>query len=213
MKPAIILGSSSPYRKALLERLGIPFTTQSPDIDETPQSHESISDYVLRMSQEKAKTIFNNCKIPNALIITSDQSATLSSTKSNKEATHDQIIGKPHTIENAQKQLESFSSNKVVFYTSVSITCTRTHETKSKVTQYSVHFKKLSSEEISRYISIEKPLDCAGSFKCEGLGVRLFDKMEGEDPTSLEGLPLIAICDLLCHFGADPLTYKTVNSL
>ncbi|ADZ91252.1 Maf family protein [Marinomonas mediterranea] len=209
MHPKIILGSSSPYRKTLLNRLKVPFSTHSPNIDETPKKQELIENYVLRMSEEKADAILQIYDTSNTLIITSDQSATLEENSHEDGLLTSKIIGKPLTKENAEKQLTSFSSRTVKFYTSVTITCCKTKQRSSKITTYSVQFKNLSSQEISRYLDIEKPFDCAGSFKCEGLGIRLFEKMEGDDPTSLEGLPLIATSELLCEFGADPLSYAS----
>lgn len=190
---SLVLASTSPYRKQLLEKLGLPFVQAAPDIDESSHDQESASTLVERLAREKAFALAENH--PNSLIIGSDQVATFDG----------RIIGKPHTKDNAQKQLNAFSGQKITFYTGLAIHNTVTGETKSLVEPFEVHFRKLSDRQIERYIEIEQPLDCAGSFKSEGLGITLFEKLNGRDPNALIGLPLIALCDLLQAFDISPL--------
>ena len=199
MKKSIILGSSSTYRKALLERLRLTFTCHSPNIDEAPKPLEQPEELVKRLSITKAKNIAaqrqshenNN----DALIIGSDQIAVLGK----------QILGKPLTEENAVEQLASFSGKKVSFLTGLCLLNEAEGHYQYSLNHFHVYFKKLSKEEIVRYVALEQPLDCAGSFKCEGLGIALFEKMEGDDPNSLIGLPLISLCDMLKKEGINPL--------
>ncbi|OOV88260.1 Maf family protein [Oceanospirillum linum] len=189
----LVLASTSFYRKQLLEKLGLPFIQAAPNIDESPLDQESASTLVERLAREKALALTENH--PNSLIIGSDQAATFDG----------RIIGKPHTKDNAQKQLKGFSGQKITFYTGLALHNTATGETKSLVEPFHVYFRKLSDQHIARYIEKENPLDCAGSFKSEGMGVALFEKLEGRDPNTLIGLPLIALCDLLHDFGISPL--------
>uniref|UniRef100_A6VX70 7-methyl-GTP pyrophosphatase n=1 Tax=Marinomonas sp. (strain MWYL1) TaxID=400668 RepID=A6VX70_MARMS len=199
MQKKLILGSSSPYRKALLERLRTPFECHSPNIDETPHPLESAVDLVKRLSIAKAHAVNNerqqNNQGSNDLIITSDQVAVLNG----------QILGKPHTEQNAIKQLSSFSGKKVSFLTGLCILNQQDQSYHYTLNEYHVHFRVLTSQEITQYILIEQPLDCAGSFKCEGLGVCLFEKMEGDDPNSLIGLPLISLSRSLRELGVNPI--------
>jgi len=199
MQKKLILGSSSPYRKALLERLNLSFECHSPDIDESPLEQESASDLVQRLTIEKAfavhKERLQNNNTPSAIIITSDQVAVLDN----------YILGKPITEEKANLQLASFSGRKVSFLTGLCVFNQQDCSYKYTLNKYHVYFRRLEMNEIKRYVMIEQPLDCAGSFKCEGLGVCLFDKMEGDDPNSLIGLPLISLCQLLKEQGVNPI--------
>lgn len=194
MSTQLVLASSSPYRKKLLKRLMIPFQCVAPDIDESAYPEEDIEHYIRRMTLFKATAVADQIEAP-AIIIASDQSASFNG----------QIVGKPHTKDKAIEQLMSFSGNTVSFLTGVSVLNTETNTTDYKLAKYSVTFRQLERADVVRYIDKEQPLDCAGSFKCEGLGVSLFKAMEGDDPTSLEGLPLIATCELLRRAGLDPL--------
>lgn len=194
MTYTLVLGSSSQYRKKLLERLRLPFTTAAPEVDESRVGDESPEEYVERISKAKARALITDLD-DNTLVITSDQCATFK----------DEIIGKPHTVERAAEQLLHFSGQTVRFLTGLYVFNTATLEDYYALSEFSVTFRDLTLEEVTRYIEIEQPLDCAGSFKCEQLGVALFDKMEGEDPTSLEGLPLIETCKALKSLGMDPL--------
>jgi MAF protein len=199
MQKKLILGSSSPYRKALLERLRIPFECHSPNIDESPRLRESAVDLVKRLSIAKAHAVNlerqQNNQDSEDLIITSDQVAVLNS----------QILGKPHTVENAIKQLSSFSGKKVSFLTGLCVFNQQDQSYQYSLSEYHVHFRALTTEEITHYVYLEQPLDCAGSFKCEGLGVCLFEKMEGDDPNSLIGLPLISLCRSLRELDVNPI--------
>ncbi|WP_028301166.1 Maf family protein [Oceanospirillum beijerinckii] len=190
---SLVLGSSSRYRKQLLDKLGIPFIQDSPDIDETPQADENAAALVERLAIDKAKALAD--KHPNSLIIGSDQVATFSG----------RIIGKPHTKDNAKSQLMQFSGQSVTFLTGLCLYNSQTGGHQSLVEPFNVHFKELTERQVERYIEQEQPLDCAGSFKSEGLGITLFSQLEGRDPNSLIGLPLIALTEMLINEGMDPL--------
>lgn len=199
MQKNIVLGSSSPYRKSLLTRLNIAFECHNPNIDESVLPQESAIDLVKRLTIMKAFSVHNDRKDENisnnALIISSDQVAVLESS----------ILGKPHTYDKAVKQLTHFSGKKVSFFTGLCVFDQEDQSYSYALSKYHVYFRRLTVKEIHNYITIEQPLDCAGSFKCEGLGVTLFEKMEGEDPNSLIGLPLIPLCQLLRERGVNPL--------
>lgn len=196
MSKKLILGSSSPYRKKLLKRLGLPFSTMSPDIDESTLTNETPEAYIERISQAKAQAIYSQLNEESAIIITSDQCATFAG----------DIIGKPVTAEKAMAQLSRFSGHAVHFLTGLYLFDTATGQEIYSLSEYTVVFRQLTQDEIESYVAIESPLDCAGSFKCEQLGVALFERMEGDDPTALEGLPLIATCKALTQLGLNPLT-------
>lgn len=197
MSLPILLASSSPYRKQLLEKLKIPFECASPDIDESILDSESPEDYVHRLAINKAKELAK--AYPNHLIIGSDQCAVIEINQQKK------ILGKPHTFENAVKQLSQSSGREVRFLTGLCVYNSKTQQQVSAVEPFSVHFRQITQRQIERYIEQEKPLDCAGSFKSEGLGIRLFSALEGRDPNSLIGLPLIALVDLLQQQGIEVL--------
>ncbi|MTI14671.1 Maf family protein [Sansalvadorimonas verongulae] len=185
----IILASGSPYRKRLLKRLNLTFACISPDIDETPRPGETPSQLAGRLSEEKAQAVARDN--PDSLIIASDQVAVLGQT----------ILGKPGTEESAFRQLKESSERTVEFLTSITIIIPSQNKPKTCVVPYKVKFRSLSDSEITRYIQADNPLDCAGSFKWEQLGISLFEEMEGSDPTALEGLPLITLCKLLRQRG------------
>ncbi|GLX76801.1 Maf-like protein [Thalassotalea insulae] len=185
---AIILGSTSPFRKSLLEKLNIAFSCAKPQVDETPLVNETPQALVERLAILKAKAVAN--EHDNALIIGSDQVATCDG----------EILGKPHTAENAIKQLTKFSGKCVTFYTGLAIYSSTSSTVKSLVEPFKVHFKQLNQQDIENYVNAEQPLNCAGSFKSEGLGICLFDRLEGDDPNSLIGLPLIRLNELLQSF-------------
>ncbi|WP_191600151.1 Maf family protein [Marinomonas algicola] len=195
MKAPLILASSSPYRKQLLERLHLDFICISPDINETAKQNETAYELVNRLAYEKASAVNSQCK-GNGIIIASDQVALLDRV----------ILGKPHTPANAIKQLSQFNGKKVTFLTSLYVLNSTTGQYESATDEYHVYFRNLTQAEIENYIKIESPLNCAGSFKCEGLGATLFTKMEGNDPTGLIGLPLITLSELLRKHGVNPLT-------
>lgn len=197
MSLPLVLASSSSYRKLLLEKLQMPFATASPDIDESVLDNEDPQSYVERLAIEKAKTL--SIQFPNHIIIGSDQCAVLTVGEKQK------ILGKPHTVESAINQLIQASGETVTFLTGLCVYNSRSKKCLSLVEPFIVHFRELSEPQIRRYIEQEMPLDCAGSFKSEGLGIRLFSALEGRDPNSLIGLPLIALVDLLEQHGVDVL--------
>lgn len=184
-KPTLVLGSSSPFRKMLLERLMVPFITANPNIDETPLAGESPVELVERLAIEKAKEIAKTHA--NSLIIGSDQVAM----HGNK------IVGKPHTHERAIEQLKEASGKKIELYTGLALLNSSTGHIQSEVVPFTVHFKPLSEYVIERYLKKEQPYNCAGSVKSEGLGVALFERFEGDDPNALIGLPLIRLVAML----------------
>ena len=185
----LLLASGSPYRKQLLERLELEFSCQAPDIDETPLPEETAEALSLRLSEAKAQALAED--YPNHLIIASDQAAQLEQT----------ILGKPGTHKRAIEQLLACSGQAVTFYTGLCLLNTRTGKQQLDCIPFTVHFRQLNRQQIESYIKKEEPLDCAGSFKCEGLGITLFKKMSGDDPNSLTGLPLIRLTDMLLNEG------------
>ena len=187
--PPIVLASSSSYRRELLTRLQLPFTCHSPDIDETPQANESAQTLVQRLALSKARALAQH--YPQHIIIGSDQVAVLDG----------KIIGKPLHAEGATQQLSAASGRSLVFLTGLTVIDTRTQIEQVDLVPFTVHFRTLNAAQIQRYIAAEQPFDCAGSFKSEGLGVSLFQATEGSDATSLVGLPLIRLCDMLNACG------------
>ena len=181
----IILASSSPYRRELLGRLAIDFGCSSPDIDESALPDESPHSLVKRLAEQKAQAVAAD--YPQHLIIGSDQVASL----------EQRILTKPGNNENAKAQLSACSGKTVTFYTGLSLLNSKTGQQLSCVEPFSVKFRVLNEATIERYIAAEQPLDCAGSFKMEGLGISLFEKLNGDDPNSLVGLPLIRLIDML----------------
>jgi septum formation protein len=189
----LVLASTSPYRRELLGRLGIPFETSSPNIDETVLPGETPEQLVKRLAESKARAVAYD--FPNALVIGSDQVAVLDNN----------ILGKPGNHEKALLQLSNASGRKVDFVTGLCLLNTKTDSCQVMAEIFSVIFRKLAAEQIEYYLQHEKPYDCAGSFKSEGLGISLFEKMEGDDPNSLIGLPLIRLVDMLYTEGLDVL--------
>jgi MAF protein len=185
----LLLASSSPYRRELLDRLRLPFVCASPDIDESHRAGESAPELVKRLATEKAKALA--VRFPGHLIIGSDQVAVLG----------DQILGKPHTFERALEQLSASSGRSVSFLTGLALYNSQTGECQVDCVPFTVHMRDLDRDCISRYLHAEQPYDCAGSFKAEGLGVSLFRSTEGSDATSLIGLPLIRLVDMLIAQG------------
>ncbi|MEX6665998.1 nucleoside triphosphate pyrophosphatase [Pseudomonas sp. W2-17] len=187
----LLLASSSPYRRELLDRLRLPFVCASPDIDESRRPNEPAIDLVTRLAREKAMALSE--QFPDHLIIGSDQVAVLG----------EQILGKPHTFERALEQLKASSGNSVSFLTGLALFNSRTGECQIDCVAFTVHMRELDDARISRYLHAEQPYDCAGSFKAEGLGVSLFRSTEGADATSLIGLPLIRLVDMLMNEGIE----------
>jgi len=187
---SLILASSSPFRKAILEKLGVSFITVSPDIDETRKTVETPYDLVYRLAEEKAQKV---AKTHSGLIIASDQVATLDSGKEEG----DEILNKPLTNQNAFVQLQKSSGRTVTFLTSIALLNTETGILQNHVEFFRVFFKSLSDNHILSYLEKEDVLNCAGSFKSEGLGATLLNRMEGNDPNSLIGLPTIQLIKML----------------
>lgn len=185
----LVLASSSPYRRELLARLQIPFEVISPDVDETPLPNEAPQDTALRLAQLKARAVAE--QFPDALIIGSDQVALLNGRQ----------LGKPHTFENAKQQLLAASGQAVVFHTALCLLNSRSSNMQACVVPITVIFRKLSEDQIERYLQKEQPYNCAGSAKSEGLGIALIERFEGDDPNALVGLPLIALVGMLNHEG------------
>lgn len=189
MPPPLILASTSPHRRLLLERLRLPFICVAPGVDETRSFREPVTELVQRLSRSKAEAVA--AKHPEALVIGSDQAAERDG----------EILGKPGGHAEAVAQLMASSGKYVKFHTGLCLV--QTHDGKrleyQDVTR--VMFRRLSLDEIERYVQVEKPYDCAGSFKSEGLGISLFEAIESNDPTALVGLPLIALCRLLRELG------------
>ncbi|MNF35530.1 Maf-like protein YceF [compost metagenome] len=185
----LVLASSSPYRRELLERLRLPFTWSAPTIDETRHPQESAERLVRRLALEKALALAP--LHPNHLIIGSDQVAVLG----------EQVLGKPHGFERARSQLLAASGTSVSFLTGLALLNSATGNYQVDCVPFTVHFRELDEARIGRYLEAEQPYDCAGSFKAEGLGVSLFRATEGNDATSLVGLPLIRLVDMLLAEG------------
>ncbi|EPA6638552.1 TPA: nucleoside triphosphate pyrophosphatase [Serratia marcescens] len=189
----LLLASTSPYRKMLLEKLQLPFDCAAPQVDETPLPGESAEALVLRLAAEKAQALA--LAYPEHLIIGSDQVCVIDGN----------ITGKPHTEENARAQLRQASGQAVTFYTGLALYNGRSKQLQALCEPFHVHFRALSEAEIAAYVRLEQPLNCAGSFKSEGLGIALFDRLEGRDPNTLIGLPLIALLEMLRAEGINPL--------
>lgn len=189
MPRSIVLGSTSPFRKELMDKLHIAYSTAAPNIDETPLSSESPEDMVLRLSLEKAKAVAEDNS--DALIIGSDQCAVLDNL----------VMGKPGTHEKAIEQLRNSSGKTVSFLTGLCVYDAKDKTYQVECVPFEVGFRDLTDTEIDNYLRIEEPYNCAGSFKSEALGVTLFNKMQGEDPSALIGLPLITLCGMLRNKG------------
>ena len=191
----LILGSTSRYRRELLERLRLPFEVHSPGVDESPQPGEAPAALATRLALAKARAV--SAAHPNAVVIGSDQVADLDG----------EPIGKPHTHERAVAQLRRMRGRSVVFHTAVAVVCEASGFAGSALVPVTVRFRELSDVEIEHYLRLEQPYDCAGSAKCETLGIALLDAIESDDPTALVGLPLIRTCALLRQAGIDPLAH------
>lgn len=190
----LLLASSSTYRRALLSKLCIPFDHASPNINETPLPEESVEQLVSRLAEQKCLACTPDH--PNHYVIGSDQAIEFEG----------EILGKPGDHETAFHQLKRFSGNTVRFHTSICLLTPKSLVIHADLDTTTVHFRNLSNTEIETYLRKETPYDCAGSFKSEGLGITLFRKIEGSDPNSLIGLPLIALTNLLIQAGLNPLS-------
>lgn len=189
MTAQLILASTSRYRKALLEKLGKPFQCEAPEVDESPLPGESAEALVARLAHAKASAVAR--QHDQGLIIGSDQVCVCDG----------RILGKPGTVENAVTQLLAAQGKRVTFYTGLCVLGAATGRVEQLVEPFRVHFRQLDEAAIRRYVAAEQPLDCAGSFKCEGMGIVLFERLEGRDPNALIGLPLIGLVELLGRHG------------
>jgi len=187
----LVLASTSPYRRMLLERLSLKFICDPPQVDESLRPHETPIALVSRLAHSKTQAVA--ARHPQSLVIGSDQVAAMDNT----------ILGKPGNHARAVAQLTAVSGRLVSFHTGVCVLDTRTHQRHEHLDTTHVRFRPLSAVEIERYLQAEQPYDCAGSFKSEGLGISLFDAIESGDPTALIGLPLIGLCRLLRTCGMD----------
>ena len=180
----LVLASTSPFRQEILKKLQISFITAKPDCDETPISGETPLQLVMRLAETKAKS----CVVEQpSLVIGSDQVCVIDG----------EIIGKPHTREKAIEQLSRQSGKSITFYTGITVWNSETQQADTRLDTFIVHFRDLTEQQIISYVEKEEPYWCAGSFKCEGLGIALFKEMEGKDPNTLIGLPLIDLVDML----------------
>ena len=191
--PRLVLASTSRYRRELLARLRLPFDVESPEVDETPAVGERPPALAQRLATAKAMVVAD--RHPSAVVIGSDQVAELDGL----------CIGKPGTHERATAQLRLMSGRSVVFHTAVAVLCDARGFAGAAIVPVTVRFRRLGDDEIERYLRAEQPYDCAGSAKCETLGIALLEAIESDDPTALVGLPLIRTCDLLRRAGIDPL--------
>lgn len=185
----LVLASTSPYRQSLLQKLQIPFSCQAPDCDETPLDNESPQALVQRLAKKKAMSCANLPR--HSLVIGSDQVCCFDA----------KILGKPHTEANAIAQLMDQAGKRVTFYTGLALYNTETQQCQVELDTFHVHFRPLTLEQATRYVKKDQPLNCAGSFKSEGLGIALFERLEGDDPNALVGLPLIRLQRMLEQFG------------
>ncbi len=185
----LVLASTSAYRRELLQRFGLPFDVARPDIDESPLPGEAPQATAERLAVEKARAVA--AQFEGALIIGSDQVAHMGDTR----------FGKPGTVERAIAQLQAMSGRTVVFHTALALLNTRNGHVQLDAVPTEVRFRSLTDDEIVRYVNKERPLDCAGSAKSEGLGITLLDALSGDDPNALVGLPLIALARMLRNEG------------
>jgi len=186
---AVVLGSTSRYRRELLERLGLPFEVAAPDVDETPLPGEAPAALAQRLALAKARAVAE--RFPEAVVIGSDQVADLAG----------EPLGKPGTHERAVLQLRRMRGQTVVFQTALAVVCRASGFERQDIAPVRVAFRELDDGEIERYLRAERPYDCAGSAKSEGLGIALLERIDSDDPTALVGLPLIRACQMLRAAG------------
>ncbi len=189
--PRLILASTSPFRREILQKLGLPFDATAPHTDETMLDGESPEDLVSRLAQSKARAVADDW--PDALIIGSDQVACVDG----------EILGKPGNRQNAVKQLLQAAGKTVTFYTGLCLLNSGNQQVQTSCELFRVHFRQLNELQIGRYLDHEQPFNCAGSFKSEGMGITLFSKLEGDDPNTLIGLPLIRLVEMLGNEGVE----------
>lgn len=192
-KQRLILASTSPYRKALLEQLHLEFDCARPQADESPVAGEPVEQMVVRLAELKARAVA--AEYPDALIIGSDQSAVLDG----------RVLTKPGNRDNALRQLRASSGRKITFHTGLCVLNSATGKAQTACVPFAVVFRELSDAVIEHYLDSEQPYNCVGSFKSEGLGIALFERFEGEDPNTLIGLPLIRLGELLRNEGFEIL--------
>lgn len=185
----LVLASTSQYRRQLLERFGQRFTVAAPDVDETPLPGETPVDLVVRLARAKAETVAH--RHPKSIVIGSDQVALFGR----------EIVGKPGNPERCVAQLKSFSGQRLSFHTAVHVIQSESGSNEGHLDVTTVHFRKLSDDEIERYVARERPVNCAGGFRAEALGISLFERIESQDPTALIGLPLIWLSAALRRAG------------
>jgi septum formation protein len=193
MARALVLASASPYRKALLERLGLPFTVAAAAIDESPQPDEAPADTAVRLAEAKARRVAN--AYPDALIVGSDQVADFQGT----------AIGKPCDPADALEQLRAMQGRTIVFHTGLALLDARTGRCRRALVDVASTFRQLDDAALEAYLERDQPYDCAGSVKVEALGIALFTRVASDDPTALIGLPLIRLTDMLIAEGLHPL--------
>ncbi len=195
----LVLASSSKYRQRLLSQMGFAnVSCMAPDIDETPACNESPETLCFRLAQSKARKVAKHCSpSTGSFVIGADQVAVIDG--------EDGILGKPLNYKNALNQLQRCSGKTVNFYTGLCLINTATKSEQCLVETFKVVFRDLSDKHLHNYLMREQPYDCAGSFKCEGLGITLFTAMQGEDPNALIGLPLIKLTNMLINEGVHPL--------
>ena len=189
----ILLASTSVYRQQLLARLGVAFDVVDPCIDETPLAGEAAEELVSRLAQAKARGGAKGAH--DALVIGADQVAVLDG----------EILRKPGSAEANRRQLQRAAGRRVQFFTGLCLFATQSRRANVEVVPFAVQFRKLTREQIAAYVEREQAFDCAGGFRCEGLGSALFERMEGSDPTALIGLPLLRLTQMLASEGVDVL--------
>lgn len=198
--PRLVLGSTSRYRRELLQRLGLPFDVQAPDVDETPRPGEAPADLAMRLALTKARAVAAQNQ-DDAVVIGSDQVADLAG----------QPLGKPGNHERAVQQLTAMRGQTVLFHTAVAVVRAATGFSQTVMSTVRVHMGDYSDADIDTYLRCEQPYDCAGSAKSEGLGIVLLDRIESDDPTALIGLPLIPTTRMIRQAGLDPLAWRAIH--
>jgi len=195
MRPSIqiVLASTSKYRRELLARLCLPFEVAAPGVDETPLPNEAPQETSRRLAEAKARAVAE--RFPEAIVIGSDQVAVLDGL----------VLGKPGNHANAVRQLKAMRAKEVVFHTALCLCRAASGRAQTRVVPYYVRFREYSDAQIERYLQLEQPYDCAGSARCEGLGIALIAEMRGSDPNALIGLPLIALTEMLAEQGVSVL--------
>jgi septum formation protein len=191
--PPIVLASTSRYRRELLERLQIPFAVEAPDVDESPRPSERPADTALRLAEAKARAVASKHSL--GLVIGSDQVADCDG----------EAVGKPGDHASAVRQLAALSGRRIVFHTAVALVNAATGRVQRELVDVTSTFRRLSATDIERYLERERPYDCAGAVRSEGLGIALFERITSDDPSALIGLPLITVARMLAAEGVDVL--------